>query len=100
MIVRTKQDAARVLADACGDKCFFCNDGCVAQNLYQLADCLSHISAESFHHHASETNNDFANWVRDVFGDDKLAKDLAKAGDQKEAAEVVRNRITWLKKKL
>jgi hypothetical protein len=38
--------------------------------------------------------------VRDVFGDDKLAKDLAKAGDRKEAAEIVRNRIAWLKKKL
>jgi hypothetical protein len=100
MIVRTKQDAGRVLADTPHDKCFLCHDGCVAQNLHQLADCLSHISTDSFRHHANDSRNDFANWVRDVFGDDKLAKDLAKAGDRKEAAEIVRNRIAWLKKKL
>ena len=99
MAVRTKQDAAGVLADAPDDKRFFCHDGCVSQNLYQLADCLSHISADSFRHHVNDTRNDFANWVRDVLGDDKLAKDLAKAGNHKEAAELVRSRIAWLKNK-
>ena len=100
MAVRTKQDADMVLADAPDDKRFFCHDGCAPRNLYQLADCLSHISADSFRHHVNETRNDFANWVRDVFGDDKLEKDLAKAGGLKEAAEIVRSRIAWLKNKV
>ena len=100
MTVRTKQDAAKVLADAMDDKRFFCHDGCVAKNLYQLADCLSRITEESFTHHANEAKNDFANWIRDVLGDSKLASDLARVSDQVEAAGVVKERISWLQKKM
>ncbi len=100
MAVRTKQDAARVLADTSGDKCFFCQDGCVSQNLYQLAECLDRISENSFRHHVTEVRNDFSNWVRDVFGDDKLANDLSRCTNSAEAAKTVRDRIAWLQKKL
>lgn len=100
MAVRTKQDAARVLADVVGDKSFFCRDGCVAKNLHQLADCLSQISEESFRHHVNEAKNDFVSWVRDVLGDDKLAKELAQVTEHKEAAKIVRERIAWLQKKM
>lgn len=100
MAVRTKEDVARVLGDAFYDKRFFCHDGCVAQNLQQLADCLSHINEDIFYHHANEAKNDFASWVRDVFGDDKLARDLSRAADHKEAAKLVKERVAWLQKKL
>ena len=100
MAVRTKQDAAKVLADVVDDKRFFCHDGCVAKNLYQLAECLSHINQESFSHHVNEAKNDFANWTRDVFGDIKLASDLTRSADHAEAARVVQERIAWLEKKI
>ncbi|MBM3120159.1 MAG: hypothetical protein FJ006_11565 [Chloroflexi bacterium] len=100
MTVRTKQDAARVLADTSGDRCFFCQDGCISKNLYQLVECLDHISEDSFRHHVTEVKNDFSNWVRDVFGDDKLANNLSRCTDSTEAAKVLRDRIAWLQKKL
>lgn len=100
MTVRTKQDAARVLGDTSGDKCFFCRDGCVSKNLQQLAECLDRISEDSYHHHVTPIKNDFSNWVRDVFGDDKLANDLSRCANSAEAAKTVRDRITWLQKKL
>ena len=100
MAVRTREDAARVLADTSDDKSFFCHDGCVASNLHQLAECLSHISEDSFKHHVTLAKNDFSNWVRDVFGDDKLARELTIISDHLEAAKAVRARIAWLQKKL
>ena len=100
MTVRTKQDAAKVLADAMDDKRFFCHDGCVAKNLHQLADCLSRIPEETFTHHVNEAKNDFSNWTRDVLGDGKLASDLTRAADRAEAARVVKERMAWLEKKM
>lgn len=99
MAVRTKQDAARVLGDTSGDKCFFCRDGCISRNLYQLAECLDHITEDSYRHHTTEVRNDFSNWVRDVFGDDKLANDLGRCSNNAEASKTVRDRIAWLQKK-
>lgn len=100
MVVRTKQDAARVLADITGDKCFFCEDGCVCKNLTELADCLTHMTAETYYHHVTSWKNDFSNWIRDVLGDDKLANDLTKVTNPLEAAKKVRERVVWLQKKL
>lgn len=100
MAVRTKEDASRVLSDTSGDRCFFCHDGCVARNLYQLAECLDHITEESFRYHVTPMKNDFSNWIRDVFGDDKLANDLFTCTDRTEAAKIVNSRIAWLQKKL
>jgi hypothetical protein len=100
MNIRTKQDAARVLANVEGDKRFFCEDGCVSGNLTELVNCLTHMSEEIFSHHVTSWKNDFSNWVRDVFGDNELASDLAKITNASEAAKIVKQRVTWLQKKL
>jgi hypothetical protein len=100
MAVRTKEDAARVLSDASGDKRFFGHDGCISSNLQQLADCLAHMPEDSYRHHVTPQKNDFSNWIRHVFGDDKLANDLAGIGSSTEAAKILRARIVWLQKKL
>ena len=100
MAVRTKQDAARVLSDTGGDKSFFCHDGCVARNLHQLVECLGHMNDDSYNHHVTAVKNDFSTWIRDVFGDDKLANDLASCADRAEAVKAVTDRIAWLQKKV
>jgi len=100
MVVRTKRDAVRVLSDASGDKCFFCHDGCVSRNLHQLAECLAHMTEDSYCHHVTPLKNDFSTWVRDVFGDDKLANDLTRCANRTEAVKAVRDRIEWLQKRL
>ena len=99
MVVRTKQDAARVLSDTSSDRCFFCHDGCLSRNLQQLAECLDQMSDDSYNHHVTPVKNDFSTWIRDVFGDDKLANDLARCTNRPEAAKAIRDRIAWLQKK-
>jgi hypothetical protein len=100
MAVRTSEDAARVLSDTGGDKRFFCHDGCISENLQQLADCLSNMSNDSYRHHVTPLKNDFSNWIRDVFGDDKLANDLTGSCNRAEAARTIKARIAWLQKKV
>jgi len=99
-VVRTKEDAARVLSDASGDKRFFGHDGCVSSNIRQLSECMAHMSEESYSHHVTPFKNDFSNWIRHVFGDEKLANDLAASSTRVEAAKVLKNRIDWLQNKL
>jgi len=99
MAVRTSEDAARVLSDAGGAKRFFCHDGCISENLQQLADCLSNMSDDSYRHHVTPLKNDFSNWIRDVFGDDKLANYFTGSSNGTEASKVIKARIAWLQKK-
>ena len=99
MAVRTKQDAEKVLSDVEGDKRFFGNDGCILSNLQQLAECLAHINDYSYGYHVSSEKNDFSNWVRDVLGDDKLARNISRAQNHVEAAEIAQARLNWLQEK-
>ena len=99
MAIRTKEDAARALAGAQGEKRFFCVDGYVVKDLDQLAECLDHMTDDAYNYHVSSAKNDFHNWVSDVIADDKLARDLMKVASRAEAAETVRERVVWLKEK-
>jgi len=99
MAVRTKLDASRVLANVADDKRFFCRDGCVSKNLTELMNCFSHMTKDIFNHHVTSEKNDFSLWIRDVLGDDKLANDLTGLREPVDAAKVIRERITWLRKK-
>jgi hypothetical protein len=58
------------------------------------------MTEDSYRHHVTPLKNDFSNWVRDVFGDDKLANDLTRFANRAEAVKAVRDRIAWLQKKL
>jgi hypothetical protein len=100
MVVRTKQDAARMLSEIEGDKRFYCNDGCIICNLHQLAECLAHMNDDSFGYHVTTEKNDFSRWIGDVVGDEKLARDISGVVNRLEAAEMVKTRVTWLKAKM
>jgi hypothetical protein len=100
MTVRTKSDAARVLAVYTEDKSFFCQDGCIVKNLVELSACLTHMSRDAFYHHVNDTKNDFSNWIRDVLDDKTLADKLLGIKNPAEAAKMVSERIAWLRKKL
>jgi hypothetical protein len=96
----TKKNAAMLLANVPEDKRFWCSDGRVFKNVSELQSALNDITAETFRHHSSQGESDFANWVRDVIGDEKLARDLSKCSNAAQAARSVRERIAWLKGKM
>jgi len=71
------------------DKSFFVSDGSVYASLAELAKGLKRMHPDTYAYHANEQKNDFANWARDVFGDQKLAKQALGAKDQKQLAKIV-----------
>jgi hypothetical protein len=96
MTIRNKEDAQRVLRSVADVKRFHCHDGEILNNIYELKAALGKMHKPAYHHHVTEEKNDFARWAREVLGDDKLAGDLAKCEEQKEALRIVAERITWL----
>lgn len=99
MTVRTRRDAAKILADVVDGRLFFCSDGCIDRNLAELSTCLAHMSQNVFNHHVNDTKNDFSTWIRDVLGDTTLADELLVTTSPAEAGRVVSERLTWLQKK-
>lgn len=100
MAKMTKSTAEKLLADVPGEKRFWCHDGQALKNPSDLAVALKDMSEETFSYHASRNKNDFSNWVRDVIGDDKLARDLLRSGTRAQAAKRVASRVTWLRSKM
>jgi hypothetical protein len=96
MVRTTKSIAEKRLGNVPQEKQFWCRDGRVLKSLSELETALRDMSDEVFRHHANESNNDFSNWVRDVFGDEKLSNDLRKSMTQTRAAQSVADRIVWL----
>ena len=92
--------ASRRLADVPQDKLFWCQGDRRLRNLAELEVALREMADETFGYHANEAKNDFASWVRDVIGDDKLSRDLQKSRSRLEAAGSVSARISWLKSRL
>jgi hypothetical protein len=99
MTIRKKEDAQRVLRHVPDVKRFYCHDGEILNNIYDLKTALGRMHASTYRHHVTEEKNDFARWVREVLGDDKLSRDMANCQNQKEAAVTVSERITWLRDK-
>lgn len=100
MVKMTKSVANGMLADVAEEKRFWCVDGRYLKNLEELEAALVQMSEETFHYHSNETKTDFSNWVNDVIGDDKLARDLLKCATQEQAARVVAERLNFLKSKV
>ena len=73
-----KTHAPKILKDAPEEKRFFLCNGQIIKNIKELEDKLEHIEDEVFNHHVIENRNDFANWIRDVFKEVKLAEEISK----------------------
>lgn len=58
------------------DKCFITIDGARIASIIDLAKDMDHMNDDVFYYHVTETKNDFANWIRHVFHEEKLARDL------------------------
>jgi hypothetical protein len=79
---------------------FWCHDGRILKGLTDLDGALRAMDDHTFTYHAAGESNDFGKWVEDVFGDDKLARDLGRSASRTQAARAVANRISWLRERL
>ena len=81
------------------EEAFYCADGAVLKNLRGLAEKLKTISPDAHKHHANEYKNDFRNWIRDVYGNKKLAETVASAKSSAEASAIIEKAIAPHQKK-
>jgi hypothetical protein len=99
MVTITKQVAKARLGNVAEEKRFWCNDGRYLSSLEELKTALDGMTDETYLFHSNETKSDFAKWVDEVIGDDKLAADLKKSATRLWAAKCVADRIKFLKNK-
>lgn len=95
---RPSAKASRLLPNCDGPKRFFVCDGAVYANLYEMTEGLKIMHDKTFTSHVNKEKNDFMNWVRDVFGDQRLAKEIAKINQPRGMAKKVEARIKTLQK--
>lgn len=56
------------------EKYFILCDGRTIKDYKELAAILETIGDDIFYYHVTSERNDFANWIRDVFGEEELAE--------------------------
>ena len=99
MVRITKSIAEKRLDDVSQETQFWCEDGRYLKNLKELEDALEQMTEETYRYHVNETKSDFSDWVRDVIGDEKLARDLRKSSTKSQAAKSITERIAFLEGK-
>jgi hypothetical protein len=95
-----KEEVKKFLANVPEEYVFWCCDGHVMKNMQELGDALNSMTEETFAYHANTEKNDFVKWVRDIIGDEKLAKNLEKAESRAQAAKQAAGRVATLTKRL
>ena len=58
---------------------FYLNNGKKLKNIAELMESLKYMDQDLFSFHVNKQNNDFANWIRDVFGEKELARRISLA---------------------
>jgi hypothetical protein len=96
----SRQDAERLLENVAEEYVFRCCDGCILRNMRELGEAFTTMTDEIFAFHSNAQKRDFSNWVSDIIGDGKLARDLEKSLNRTQAAKNVAQRIAFLHSKL
>jgi hypothetical protein len=75
------------------EKQFHFRDGTAAANAEQLNAKIETVSYQEFYHHVNTGKNDFANWLRHVLHEERLADDLQKVSSIVETVEILEDFI-------
>ena len=92
----TREIAAKWLGDAPQGRQFWCRDGRILQNLSEMEVALTLMTEETFRYHSNEVKKDFSRWIKDVIGDEDLARYLQQCDTRLAAAKIVADRVAWL----
>ena len=76
---------SQIFGKAPEEKVFYLKDGRKLKSLVELTEALESMSEDVFRHHVNEARNDFSNWIKDVFKDEELAKDIKDIRDRTDA---------------
>jgi len=89
--VKKKKTATKkhMVKNAKNSEYFFVKDGKAIKNIIELSNGLDKMTDDIFKHHVNEMKNDFANWIKDIFKEEKLAKELFKTTDKDKTQIII-----------
>ena len=89
--VKKKKTATKkqIIKNAKNSEYFFVKDGKAIKNVIELSNELDKMTDDIFKHHVNEMKNDFANWIKDIFKEEKLAKELFKTTDKDKTQIII-----------
>lgn len=90
------QEASKLLRNVDENRKFFLVNGKTARNQRELLRCILALKATEFKHHVYANHNDFSNWLKDVVGDDVLAKDIFAVTSKDKSVALMRARVHYL----
>ena len=67
----------------------------IVKNLLDLRTELEHMGEDEFVHHVNEDRNDFAKWIEDAVGDEKLAHDVSAVTTREEIILLIKSRVEF-----
>ncbi len=88
-VKKKKTEKKNILKDTNSNHYFFVKDGTILKNVLDLSKHLDKMADEVFKHHVNEIKNDFSNWIKDVFKEEKLAKELLKTTDKDKTQIII-----------
>lgn len=91
---KARKSAKKLLVKVPTEYVFWCHDGSVFTDIYDLLEGLKTMSDETFAYHSNLEKHDFSNWIRDIIGDEDLANDLMIVTNRPEAVSCVIARIS------
>jgi len=84
-----KTEKISLFIDIAPDKYFVLCDGKTIKDYQELASLLETVNDDVFFYHVNNERNDFANWVNDVFGEEKLANEIRKSKNKTEIIAII-----------
>ena len=89
--VKKKKTATKkqIIKNAKNSEYFFVKDGKAIKNIIELSNDLDRMTDDVFRHHVNDMKNDFANWIKDIFKEEKLAKELFKTTDKDKTQIII-----------
>ncbi|MBN2111880.1 hypothetical protein JW707_02145 [Candidatus Woesearchaeota archaeon] len=85
--------STKLLGEAPKEYEFYLKDGRRLKNLFELVDALEDMQDDLFKEHVNEMKNDFSNWIKDVFGEVNVAKEIEKISDRIETQKALLKRL-------
>lgn len=91
--------STNILGQAPQEYQFYLKDGRRLKNVFELVDALEDMSEEMFKEHVTQTKNDFSNWIKDVFEEHGVAKEIEKVRSRIDTQKALLRRLIEAAKK-
>ncbi len=94
------KEAEHILRRIKDESAFRLHMGTNIRSLREMAEALDIMADKTYNHHVSDAKNDFSTWVKDVVGDEDLAKGIRHLRNKSVMARKVNSRIEELQNKM